>query len=220
MEAEGPLDDLALALLTRAGFLIQPTLGGLWARLPFDMGESWEDDRARWAASMLAAARYQVTLVFATDPPYRSSTDKHDAVAGTALFHEQLVEAAAELRSAQEAYEPGELMEPYPRVLTDALAQFLDLAPTLIAYVRGLQTAPPSGHTELLLNYFENSLELARQSEGYALALWLAEGEQLIDLAIQAAAQTLAATAPRAALAVGAIRPPSPVPPSAPARIR
>ncbi|MFG2335487.1 hypothetical protein [Streptomyces yangpuensis] len=59
VEAEGPLDDLALALLTRAGFLIQPTLGGLWARLPFDMGESWEDDRARWAASMLAAARYR-----------------------------------------------------------------------------------------------------------------------------------------------------------------
>ncbi|WP_345279369.1 hypothetical protein [Streptomyces gulbargensis] len=62
VDVAGPLDDLAVALLKRAGFLTEPTLRGLWVRLPFDMGRSWENERGRWAAEMLGAARYPVVL--------------------------------------------------------------------------------------------------------------------------------------------------------------
>lgn len=57
VEATGPLDPLAAALLRRAGFL-----SGQWVRLPFDMGGEWENEHASWAADMLAAARYPVTV--------------------------------------------------------------------------------------------------------------------------------------------------------------
>jgi hypothetical protein len=62
VEVTGPVDPLALELLLRAGFLAQPTLRGPWIRLPFDMGETWENDRAQWAADMLRSARYPVAL--------------------------------------------------------------------------------------------------------------------------------------------------------------
>lgn len=63
VEATGPLDPLAAALLRRAGFL-----SGQWVRLPFDMGGEWENEHASWAADMLTAARYPLTL----DPALRS----------------------------------------------------------------------------------------------------------------------------------------------------
>ncbi|MFF0485198.1 hypothetical protein [Streptomyces sp. NPDC004435] len=62
VEVTGPVDSLAMELLLRAGFLTQPTLRGPWIRLPFDMGETWENDRAQWAADMLRTARYPVLL--------------------------------------------------------------------------------------------------------------------------------------------------------------
>ncbi|MEW1794645.1 hypothetical protein [Streptomyces niveus] len=37
-------------------------------RLPFDMGGEWENEHASWAADMLAAARYPLTL----DPTLRT----------------------------------------------------------------------------------------------------------------------------------------------------
>lgn len=68
VEASGPLDALAAQLLRRAGFLTFPTLSGQWVRLPFDMGAEWENEHASWAADMLTAARYPLTL----DPTLRS----------------------------------------------------------------------------------------------------------------------------------------------------
>lgn len=141
------------------------------------------------------------------DTPIRIGEDRPEAVAASALLQERLIEAAWELRWAQEAYEPGEVLEPFPRVLTDALARFLDLAPALVAYVRGPQTAKPSAHAELLLDYFETSLELALQSDSYAMALWFTEGEQLIGLA-QTAAETPAARTPRPVPAAGPLQAP------------
>ncbi|MFJ8794587.1 hypothetical protein [Streptomyces sp. NPDC102462] len=67
VDVVGPLDDLAGRLLRRAGFLFEPTLRGHWVRLPFDMGRDWENERATWAAQMLAAARYPVCLDPALD---------------------------------------------------------------------------------------------------------------------------------------------------------
>ncbi|AQU70180.1 hypothetical protein [Streptomyces niveus] len=69
VEATGPLDPLAASLLRRAGFLTFPTLSGQWVRLPFDMGVEWENEHASWAADMLTAARYPLTL----DPTLRTS---------------------------------------------------------------------------------------------------------------------------------------------------
>ncbi|MFF3501145.1 hypothetical protein [Streptomyces sp. NPDC003247] len=62
VEVTGPYDAFVVGLLRRAGFLIQPALGGHWVRLPFDLGRDWENERATWAAEMLAAARYPVLL--------------------------------------------------------------------------------------------------------------------------------------------------------------
>ncbi|MFI5743547.1 hypothetical protein ACIA9I_34910 [Streptomyces anulatus] len=62
VEVEGTVDSLAWQLLSRAGFLSEPTLNGRWIRLPFDMGEDWENGRAAWAAQMLATARFTVQL--------------------------------------------------------------------------------------------------------------------------------------------------------------
>ncbi|MEV8289660.1 hypothetical protein [Streptomyces niveus] len=64
VEATGPLDPLAAALLRRAGFL-----SDRWVRLPFDMGGEWENEHASWAADMLTAARYPLTL----DPTLRAA---------------------------------------------------------------------------------------------------------------------------------------------------
>ncbi|MET9294369.1 hypothetical protein [Streptomyces sp. NPDC003077] len=67
VEVGGPVDAFAAGLLARAGFETHPMLGGVWIRLPFDMGEAWENEHAGWAATMLTAARYPVDL----DPDLR-----------------------------------------------------------------------------------------------------------------------------------------------------
>ncbi|MCZ0997563.1 hypothetical protein O1M63_04495 [Streptomyces mirabilis] len=63
VEVTGRIDGFAGDVLRRAGFLFEPTLRGVWIRLPFDMGRTRENDRATWAAEMLSAARYHVELV-------------------------------------------------------------------------------------------------------------------------------------------------------------
>ncbi|MEK8146192.1 hypothetical protein NKH18_48130 [Streptomyces sp. M10(2022)] len=39
-----------------------PHAAGVWIRLPFDLGRTWENEHASWAAEMLTAARYHVDL--------------------------------------------------------------------------------------------------------------------------------------------------------------
>ncbi|WP_330324664.1 hypothetical protein [Streptomyces pseudovenezuelae] len=67
VEVDGPVDAFAARVLARAGFDTYPTLGGVWIRLPFDLGRTWENEHATWAAEMLTAARYSVDL----DPDLR-----------------------------------------------------------------------------------------------------------------------------------------------------
>ncbi|MFJ9033625.1 hypothetical protein ACIRQP_35005 [Streptomyces sp. NPDC102274] len=69
VEIEGPLDAYAAGTLKRAGFMTFPTLYGQWVRLPFDMGEAWENEHASWAADMLTTAHYPVEL----DPSLRTA---------------------------------------------------------------------------------------------------------------------------------------------------
>ncbi|MFI2204625.1 hypothetical protein ACH47Z_28335 [Streptomyces sp. NPDC020192] len=67
VEVDGPVDAFAANVLKRAGFDTYPTLRGVWIRLPFDLGRTWENEHATWAADMLTAARYSVDL----DPDLR-----------------------------------------------------------------------------------------------------------------------------------------------------
>jgi hypothetical protein len=67
VEVDGTVDAFAATVLSRAGFDTYPTLRGVWIRLPFDLGRTWENEHATWAAEMLAAARYSVDL----DPDLR-----------------------------------------------------------------------------------------------------------------------------------------------------
>ncbi|MFC8198929.1 hypothetical protein ACFUTV_26565 [Streptomyces sp. NPDC057298] len=77
VEVDGPVDAFAASVLARAGFDTYPTLRGVWIRLPFDLGRTWENEHAAWAAEMLTAARYSVdldpdlrpTLAAASTPP-------------------------------------------------------------------------------------------------------------------------------------------------------
>ncbi|MCW8379802.1 hypothetical protein [Streptomyces justiciae] len=62
VEVTGRIDGFAGDVLRRAGFLFEPSLRGVWIRLPFDLGRARENDRASWAAEMLTAARYHVEL--------------------------------------------------------------------------------------------------------------------------------------------------------------
>lgn len=68
VDVEGPVDGFAASVLKRARFETYPTLRGVWIRLPFDLGRTWENEHATWAAEMLAAARYSVDL----DPDLRA----------------------------------------------------------------------------------------------------------------------------------------------------
>ncbi|MFF2508704.1 hypothetical protein ACFVTY_35865 [Streptomyces sp. NPDC058067] len=69
VEGQAPVDGFAASILKRAGFDTYPTLRGVWIRLPFDLGRTWENEHATWAAEMLAAARYRVDL----DPDLRAT---------------------------------------------------------------------------------------------------------------------------------------------------
>lgn len=69
VEVDGAVDAFAASVLARAGFDTYPTLRGVWIRLPFDLGRTWENEHATWAAEMLTAARYSVDL----DPDLRST---------------------------------------------------------------------------------------------------------------------------------------------------
>ncbi|OII62141.1 hypothetical protein BJP40_03820 [Streptomyces sp. CC53] len=116
VEAEGPIDSLASELLTRAGFIHQYTLSGTWRRLPFDMGEEWENTHASHAAEMLRAARYPVQL----DPSLSPTAPPREAVGDGAP---RSVQAAAQTLKTW-AQNTGDLRQPYEAGRTlAALAQ-------------------------------------------------------------------------------------------------
>ncbi|MFE7272451.1 hypothetical protein [Streptomyces sp. NPDC057623] len=81
VDVEGPVDGFAASVLQRAGFDTYPTLRGVWIRLPFDLGRTWENEHATWAAEMLAAARYSVdsTPICAPSRPPRPRHRRHAA---------------------------------------------------------------------------------------------------------------------------------------------
>ncbi|KUM99907.1 hypothetical protein AQI95_35920 [Streptomyces yokosukanensis] len=80
VDVDGPVDAFAASILDRAGFVTYPQLRGVWIRLPFDLGRTWENEHATWAAQMLTAARYAVDLA----PDLRPRTDGRAAPGGPA----------------------------------------------------------------------------------------------------------------------------------------
>lgn len=69
--AEGG-DELAAALLRRAGFIPQSSPMQQWYRLPYDLGEQTENEMVGHAVQMLRAARYEVDL----DPSLAAVADQ------------------------------------------------------------------------------------------------------------------------------------------------
>ncbi|MGW6742838.1 hypothetical protein ACWGDX_19300 [Streptomyces sp. NPDC055025] len=82
VQVEGPIDEFAAGILRRAGFMTVPVLSGQWVRLPFDLGEAWENEHTSWAADMLTAARYPVELDATLRPCGTSTTSASAPRAG------------------------------------------------------------------------------------------------------------------------------------------
>ncbi|MGY4957930.1 hypothetical protein [Streptomyces nigrescens] len=118
-----------------------------------------------------------------------------------AIFSSRLTEADNDLRWTQETYEPGDVVEPYPQELASGLGRFLDHAPELIAHLRKPNT-PLAAHEAAFLDYFEAALGQAQNGGGDAMALWLTEGEQLIELAQAAPTRQTTVTRPATPTAV------------------
>ncbi|MER0483154.1 hypothetical protein ABR737_33285 [Streptomyces sp. Edi2] len=124
-----------------------------------------------------------------------------------AVFSSRLTEADDDLRWAQETYEPGDVVEPYSRELAAGLNRFLDHAPELIAHLRRAKD-PLAAHDAAFLDDFEAALGQAQSGGGDAMALWLTEGEELIELTQAVPTRQTTVTRPATPTAV-------PVPPPA-----
>ncbi|WP_435059130.1 hypothetical protein [Streptomyces sp. bgisy060] len=104
VEADGPIDSLASELIARAGFIRQYTTRGVWHRLPFDMGEEWENAHASHAAEMLSAARYPVSLAPSLSaPPHGSDAGVPSTIAAAARTLKSWSDTGDQLRQPHEA---------------------------------------------------------------------------------------------------------------------
>ncbi|MFE7124901.1 hypothetical protein [Streptomyces sp. NPDC057617] len=126
--AEGG-DELATALLQRAGFVVQtaPRFAP-WYRLPWDLGEERENEMADHAARMLTAVGYQVDL----DPSLGTSPITTPTDPSGARVHGQLILALTEQLTASETYDTTaslteEVLDPIDGVLA-RLSEFFDAA--------------------------------------------------------------------------------------------
>ncbi|MFF3750562.1 hypothetical protein ACFYYH_08900 [Streptomyces sp. NPDC002018] len=126
--AEGG-DELAAALLQRAGFDVQtaPRFAP-WYRLPWDMGEERENQMASHAARMLTAVGYQVDL----DPRLDASPVTAPSDPRGARVHGQHVLSLTEQLKAADTYDTvasltEQVLDPIDGVLA-RLSEFFDAA--------------------------------------------------------------------------------------------
>lgn len=115
-----------------------------------------------------------------------------------AVHLSRLREVEDDLQWAQETFEPGTVLTPYPPDLDAALDRFLTHAPELITALRRPGSKPLTGREAAFLDRIEADLETARQANSGksaptgsaddaprpvdAMELWLTEGEQLIEM--------------------------------------
>ncbi|MFE2596042.1 hypothetical protein ACFXCZ_06000 [Streptomyces sp. NPDC059396] len=126
--AEGG-DELAAALLRRAGFVVQtaPRFAP-WYRLPWDLGEERENQMAGHAAQMLTAVGYQVDL----HPSLGTSPISTPTDPSGARVHGQRVRALTEQLKAADTYDTAaslaeQVLDPIDGVLA-RLGEFFDAA--------------------------------------------------------------------------------------------
>ncbi|MFE4826774.1 hypothetical protein [Streptomyces sp. NPDC056672] len=126
--AEGG-DELAAALLQRAGFVVQtaPRFAP-WFRLPWDLGEERENQMASHAARMLTAVGYQVDL----DPRLDTSAVTTPTDPRGTSMHGQRIRALTEQLKAADTYDTAaslteEVLDPIDGVLA-RLGEFFDAA--------------------------------------------------------------------------------------------
>ncbi|MEU1477100.1 hypothetical protein [Streptomyces sp. NPDC005760] len=116
-----------------------------------------------------------------------------------AVHLSRLREVEDDLTWAQETFEPGTVLTPYPPDLDAALDRFLTHAPEFIATLRRPGSKPLTEQETAFLDRVEANLHAAREvnsgelsSTGSAagaplpvdaMELWLTEGEQLIEMA-------------------------------------
>ncbi|MFI6808164.1 hypothetical protein ACIBO6_24640 [Streptomyces luteogriseus] len=116
-----------------------------------------------------------------------------------AVHLSRLREVEDDLQWAQETFEPGTVLTPYPPDLDAALDRFLTHAPEFIATIRRRGAKPITGQETGFLDRIEADIEKAREansgeapSAGSAagapppvdgMEVWLTEGEQLIEMA-------------------------------------
>ncbi|KPI02860.1 hypothetical protein OK074_5010 [Actinobacteria bacterium OK074] len=85
VDAEGDIDAFAYRVLERAGFEAYPILRGTWIRLLFDIPEQSQNRAASYAAAMLRAAGYTVTISPSLETPAADAGNRpQDPAAPTA----------------------------------------------------------------------------------------------------------------------------------------
>ncbi|MEU5148803.1 hypothetical protein AB0G42_16635 [Streptomyces yangpuensis] len=123
-----------------------------------------------------------------------------------AFFQMQLNHLGDDLAWAHQAYEPGTVLDPPQRDLADAFARFATVAPHIIAALRASDAHPFNTHEKAFLEHMDAAFGQtgsASEDPGAArkipsvdpLALWLTEGDGLIELA-RTAGQTAPAQTP------------------------
>ncbi|MBC2878064.1 MULTISPECIES: hypothetical protein [Streptomyces] len=180
--------------------------------------------------------------VNATAPPPRTVSAPNALAAATAVRTQllpayeravllsRLSEAEEDLRWAHETYEPGCVRTPYPTDLDAALDRFATHATEFVAALRRRSDRPLTAQEKAFLDHVEGGLEAARQTdegpvrsgEGAAssadpMALWLTEGEHLLEMVRTAI--TPPALASAASRGPGAVRTSLPPPPPPPATV-
>lgn len=116
-----------------------------------------------------------------------------------AVHLSRLHEVEDDLTWAQETFEPGTVLTPYPPDLDAALDRFLTHASEFIATLRRPGSKPLTGQETAFLDRIEADLQAAREANSGkpastgsaddaplpvdAMELWLTEGEQLIEMA-------------------------------------
>ncbi|MFI9210223.1 hypothetical protein ACIGW7_19060 [Streptomyces sp. NPDC053253] len=138
VEAEGPIDSLASELLARAGFVREYTLRGTWHRLPFDLGQEWENEHATQAAEMLRAARYPVHLDLTLLPSPAPKADGADVPPSVAAAAQTLRTQAASGAELQQPHEAGRTLAVLAQGEDSLLRPAADLLLAVASAVSGL----------------------------------------------------------------------------------
>lgn len=135
-----------------------------------------------------------ITVQPASVPAARQVTSALLATYHQALLLMQLNQLGDDLAWAHEAFEPGTVTNPPQRALADAFARFAAIAPDIITALRTNEAHAFNAHEKAFLEHMDAAFGQpgpVHEDAGTArkipsvdpLALWLIEGEGLVELA-------------------------------------